>query len=185
MPLTFRPRDWQRQIGNEMFRCSTNPQHIQLDSLNEALASGALWWATDLPKDALQVMVENSLCFGLYKVSEAQSPDQTGELSMIGLSRVITDHVTFGWLTDVYVLEEHRRKGLGRFMMECLNEALENLVHLRRLLILSRDDGAIRIYKSTLYAKDWQPTEGVKLLERVGSSTKPALVESSITGNQT
>ncbi|KAH9433816.1 hypothetical protein MCOR02_005854 [Pyricularia oryzae] len=168
-----------------MFRCSTNPQSIQLDRLNEALASDALWWAKELPKDALQAMVQNSLCFGLYKVSEVHSQDQTGELTMIGLSRVITDHVTFGWLTDVYVLEEHQRKGLARFMMECLDEVLNDLPHLRRLLILSRDDGAMRIYRSALSAKDWQPPEGTKFLAKVGSSKKPAFAEPSIVGNQT
>ncbi|TLD28756.1 hypothetical protein PspLS_03761 [Pyricularia sp. CBS 133598] len=184
MPLTFEPRDWQRQVGSEMFHCSTNAQNIQLDRLNEALASDSLWWAKGLPKDALQVMVENSLCFGLYKVSEAQSPDGTGELTMIGMSRVITDHVTFGWLTDVYVLEEHRRKGLARFMMECLDEVLEDFTHLRRLLILSHDDGAMKIYRSALSAEDWQPPEGIKCLARVGSSKKPALAESNVTEHQ-
>ncbi|TLS24866.1 hypothetical protein PpBr36_08608 [Pyricularia pennisetigena] len=184
MPLTFKPQDWQRQIGTEMFRCSTDTQYIQLDRLNEALASDALWWATELPEDALQMMVENSLCFGLYKVSKARSPDQTGELTMIGLSRVITDNVTFGYLTDVYVVDEHQRKGLAKFMMECLDEVLNHLTHLRRLLILSRDQGAISMYKSTLRAKDWQPPEDIKLLARPGLSKKLALAESNITGYQ-
>lgn len=50
---------------------------------------------------------------------------------MIGAARLITDRVTFGYLTDVYVLEEHQQRGLGKFLMKCLNEVVEGWPELR------------------------------------------------------
>ena len=51
--------------------------------------------------------VENSLCFGLYRGDE-----------QAGFARVTTDRATFAYLADVFVLEEHRGRGLGKWLME-------------------------------------------------------------------
>ena len=52
--------------------------------------------------------MRNSLCFGVY---------ETASGAQVGLARVVTDHATFAYLCDVYVLEEHRGHGLGKCMM--------------------------------------------------------------------
>ena len=54
--------------------------------------------------------VENSLCFGMY--------DPTGRQA--GFARVITDFATFGWICDVFVLDGHRGKGLGKWLMQTI-----------------------------------------------------------------
>ncbi|CAN8098495.1 unnamed protein product [Discula destructiva] len=77
-------------------------------------------------------MVENCLILGLYQVE----PD-TKKRTMIGASKLITDRITFGYLTDVYVLKEFQQRGLGTFMMKCLNEVVEGWPDLRALWILS------------------------------------------------
>ena len=53
---------------------------------------------------------------------------------------MVTDHATFAYLCDVYVLPEYRGRGLGRRMMEaCM--ALPDLQGLRRLaLVLEHAD---------------------------------------------
>jgi GNAT superfamily N-acetyltransferase len=38
----------------------------------------------------------------------------------IGFGRVITDYYTFGWLADVFVLKEHRGRGISRMMLSYL-----------------------------------------------------------------
>jgi GNAT superfamily N-acetyltransferase len=38
--------------------------------------------------------------------------------AQIGFARVITDYATFGYLADVFVLEEHRGQGLSVWLME-------------------------------------------------------------------
>ena len=37
---------------------------------------------------------------------------ETASGAQVGLARVVTDHATFAYLCDVYVLEEHRGRGL-------------------------------------------------------------------------
>lgn len=51
--------------------------------------------------------IRNSLAFGLYR-----------EMSQVGFARVVTDYARFAYLADVFVLEEHRGRGLGRWLVE-------------------------------------------------------------------
>lgn len=69
---------------------------------------------------------------------------------MIGFARVITDYVTFAYLTDVYVLPEHQGKGLGLWMMECLDKVLKQWPGLRRTMLMARDEHAKRMYERVL-----------------------------------
>jgi GNAT superfamily N-acetyltransferase len=71
--------------------------------------------------------VANSLCFGLLLGAE-----------QVGLARVVTDRATFAYLSDVYVLEEHRGKGLAGRLMEAV-VAHPDLQGLRRMLLATRD----------------------------------------------
>jgi hypothetical protein len=62
-------------------------------------------------------------------------------LQQIGLARLITDQVTFAYVTDVYILEQYQGKGLGSFLIGCVNETLLSWPALRgAFLIASRGD---------------------------------------------
>jgi ribosomal protein S18 acetylase RimI-like enzyme len=76
---------------------------------------------------------------------------------MVGFARLITDYVTFAYLTDVYVLREHQGKGLGRWMMECLNEVLTSWPGLRRTMLAVSDPNAVKLYEKTLGMEVVQP----------------------------
>jgi GNAT superfamily N-acetyltransferase len=67
------------------------------------------------------------LCFGLF-----HGKDQ------VGLARIVTDSATYAYLCDVYVLEDHRGKGLGKWLMERVmaHPALQGL---RRFTLATRD----------------------------------------------
>lgn len=51
---------------------------------------------------------------------------------------MVTDRATFAYLADVFVLEPHRGRGLGRWMMEVVLSH-PDLQGLRRLLLATRD----------------------------------------------
>ena len=74
--------------------------------------------------------------------------------AMIGFARVITDYVTFGYLTDVYVLREHQEKGLGSWMIRCLDERLDSWPLLRRFILLTGGKVNVKLYRNTLGAKE-------------------------------
>jgi GNAT superfamily N-acetyltransferase len=72
--------------------------------------------------------IEHALCFGIY--------DGTG--AQVGFARVISDFATIAYVGDVFVLESHRGRGLGKWLMECITQhpALQNL---RRWILTTRD----------------------------------------------
>jgi len=65
------------------------------------------YWSEGIPLETVQRALANSLCIGAYT--------EAGE--QVGLVRIISDHATYAYLCDVYVLEEHRRHGLAKAML--------------------------------------------------------------------
>jgi GNAT superfamily N-acetyltransferase len=65
------------------------------------------YWSPDIVRDKVEQAIENSLVFGLF------APD--GEQA--GFARIVTDRTTFAWLADVFVLEKHRGRGLGVWLV--------------------------------------------------------------------
>ncbi len=65
------------------------------------------YWAADRTVEVVQRSVDNSLNFGVY-----------GEGEQVGYARVLTDHTTVAHLSDVFILEAHRGRGLGRWLVE-------------------------------------------------------------------
>mgnify|MGYP000723822223 CR=1 FL=1 len=75
--------------------------------------------------------------------TEAWPSKQTLQLTslsvtQVGLARVVTDRATFAYLCDLYVLEEHRGRGLGKWLMEVV-QAHPDLQGLRRFVLATRD----------------------------------------------
>ncbi|KAH8903433.1 hypothetical protein BR93DRAFT_953180 [Coniochaeta sp. PMI_546] len=161
-------KSWFRSHADEKFLCTTDPNYIQLNALNTALGSDMLWWARAVPEAELRKMVDYSLCIGLYIVD-----DQTADVAsppsypMIGFARLVTDYVSFAYLTDVYILREHQGKGLGKWMMECLNDVLNSWPELRRFLLLTGDPNAVRLYEKTLGMEVVQPGK-LAFMQRAG-----------------
>ncbi|GAW17640.1 hypothetical protein ANO14919_071000 [Xylariales sp. No.14919] len=151
MPPSSEPKNWYR--GE--FLLSTEQRLLQVDAIHEAMGSDVFWWAQAIPRDALLETLQNSLCFGLYELPQSTSQIAgQGSPRQIGLMRVITDNVTFAYLTDVYVLLEYQGKGLGRWMLSCLDEVIKAWPHLRRLTLFTSSK-SIDLYRTALGANDW------------------------------
>src|SRR5947207_10009144 len=78
------------------------------------------YWARGIPRDVVERSIANSLCFGAYRQRE-----------QIGFARVVTDYATYGYLADVFVLESHRGRGIGKLLMRAVMQHPE-LQGLRR-----------------------------------------------------
>ncbi|KAK4187196.1 hypothetical protein QBC35DRAFT_410987 [Podospora australis] len=163
-PPSDQIKSWTLEVAGVTYAVSTDSSLVQLDALNAAFHSDMLYWAKPLSEENLKRCVDLSLCFGLYLPSG----------QMVGFARVVTDYVTFGYLTDVYVEKEHQRKGLAKFLMKCLDEVLVSWPDLRRCLILTKDEDAARLYKGILGARDLSETStaGLIKLEVPGSANK-------------
>ncbi|KAJ2977038.1 hypothetical protein NUW58_g7930 [Xylaria curta] len=168
MVLEAEPRNWYR----DQFLISTEHRLLQVDAVHDAMNSELMWWAQAPPTDILQKALHNSLCLGLYELPQSTSQIAgQGSPKQIGLMRVITDAVTFAYLTDVYVLPEYQGKGLGRWMLGCLDETIKAWPHLRRLLLVARSS-AMDLYGKALGARDWNEYRSESLV--IGAVDGPA-----------
>jgi GNAT superfamily N-acetyltransferase len=67
------------------------------------------YWGHRRSRDVVNKMIKHSLCFSLlYKNQQ------------IGFARVVTDYTVFSWIADIVIHPEHRRKGLGKWMLSCI-----------------------------------------------------------------
>jgi GNAT superfamily N-acetyltransferase len=104
---------------------STDPSRLQLDAIHAYLARSD--WSPGVPRAVVARAAANSLCFGVYQ-ADAQ----------VGFARVVTDKATFAYLADVYVLEEHRGRGLSKRLVATIL-AHPELQGLRRFLLATAD----------------------------------------------
>ncbi len=110
------------------------------------------YWAENVPQDVIARAIENSLCFGVFY-----------KQSQIGFARLITDSATFAYLSDVYILEEHRGKGLSKKLMETIMKHPQ-LQHLRRMVLATHDAhtlyekfGFKQLTKPETFMELWKP----------------------------
>lgn len=85
------------------------------------------YWAKGISREVVVKSLDNSLCFGLFKDGK-----------QIGFGRVVTDRATFAYLADVFIVEDYRGKGLGKWLVECIVEHAE-LQGLRRWMLVTAD----------------------------------------------
>jgi GNAT superfamily N-acetyltransferase len=86
------------------YRISTDPSELDLGVVHGYLKES--YWAAGVPEDVVRRSIKNSLCFGVYRYAE-----------QVGFARVITDRATFAYLADVFVLEAHRGRGIGKWLV--------------------------------------------------------------------
>ena len=87
---------------------STDRSRLDVELIHGFL-SRTSYWASGRTLEVVQRSIENSLAFGVYK-----------ENHQVGFARVVTDYATFAWVADVFVLTEHRGRGLSKWLMEVM-----------------------------------------------------------------
>jgi GNAT superfamily N-acetyltransferase len=107
------------------YETSLDPARIDVEAAHAYIANS--YWAQGMPIEVLRKAIANSLCVAAFHRG-----------AQVGLARVVTDRATFAYLADVYVLENHRGRGLSRRLVAALLEHPE-LQGLRRLMLVTRD----------------------------------------------
>ena len=111
------------------YEISCDPARLDIDAIHDFLAGS--YWAAGIPRSVVERALANSLCFGVYRDGQ-----------QVGLARVITDRATFAYLSDVYILPEHRGQSLAKRVLEEVIRHPE-LQGLRRMLLFTRDAHAL------------------------------------------
>ena len=121
-------------MSNIDYLISTNPAWLDLDVIHQFLSEHS-YWAGGIPRDVVARSITNSLCFGVYAVkNKASNPSRR----QVGFARVTTDRATFAYLGDVFILPEHRGRGLSKRLMEAVL-AHPDLQGLRRWMLATAD----------------------------------------------
>lgn len=92
-----------RHFGS--YTVSDDSSRLDLHAIHAYL--NRAYWSVGIPFETVERALRNSLCIGAYERGGAQ----------VGLVRLVSDHATFCYVTDVYVLEGHRGQGLSKAMM--------------------------------------------------------------------
>ena len=85
------------------------------------------YWARGIAREKVVKTLDNSLCFGGF-VDGAQ----------VAFARVVTDHATFAYLCDVFVLDGHQGRGYSKALMAAIM-AHPDLQDLRRFYLGTLD----------------------------------------------
>jgi len=153
MRLNLPAMEWTRAD----YLISTDPGRLDRDAIWRFLRTS--YWSPGIPREVVERGIENSLVFGLFESSGAQA----------GFARAVTDRARFAWLADVFVLEQHRGRGLGVWLVQTV------LAH--------PDLGGLRLVLGTadahgLYERfGFRTVDPARMMERPASASDPVAGE--------
>ena len=129
------------------YELDDDPARVDTAAVHAYLANES-YWARGRPLEVQERLVrEAARVVGLYR-----------DGAQVGFCRAATDGVAFVYLADVYVLAEHRGRGLGA---ELVREMVENGPYADRKWILHTEDA------HDLYRRFGFGAPSYKLMERV------------------
>ena len=89
----------------DKYTISTDPARLDMDAICDFLTRA--YWAKGRPRERTERAIANSLVFGVYDGNR-----------QIGLARVVSDYAVFAYLCDVFIHEEYRARGIGKWLMQ-------------------------------------------------------------------
>lgn len=133
---------------HDRFLISTDRSRIDSTAVHDYLSNRS-YWAHGIPREIVERSIIGSLPFGVYD----------GE-RQIGFARVISDFATYAYIADVYILEEYRGHGLGKWLMRCVM-AHPDLQGLRRFHLITAD--AHGLYRKSGFVELSQPQNHLEI----------------------
>lgn len=112
------------------YKITNHKDDMDIDAIHSYLFRS--YWAKNVSRKVIEKALDNSLCFAILYQNEQGLSEQ------VGFARMISDFATMAYLADVYILEEHRGKGLSKKLMaEIISHP--KLQGLRRILLATSD----------------------------------------------
>src|SRR5262245_38011559 len=108
-------------MAEQAYEISCNQSRLDVSLIHQLLRNS--YWAKDIPRQVVEKSLKNSLCFGAYHDGR-----------QVGFGRAVTDLATFAYIADVFVVPEHRGKGVAQRLMRAMLDH-PDLQGLRRFLL--------------------------------------------------
>src|SRR5512147_3090929 len=119
------PRSGIREHRDGDILISTDPARLDLETVHGFLTGS--YWAQGIPRETVERSIRHSICFGAFDRGR-----------QVGFARVISDRATFAYVADVFVLDSHRGRGIGKRIMAAVTSHPE-LQNLRLWTLFTRD----------------------------------------------
>lgn len=94
------------EAARDGYTLSDDPARLQPDVVHAFVTRS--YWAEGIDRATVERSMRHAHCFGIYD----------GDSRQVGGVRVLTDYATFAYVLDVFILEEHRGRGLSLWMMQ-------------------------------------------------------------------
>jgi GNAT superfamily N-acetyltransferase len=107
------------------YEISTDPGRLDTALIHGFLRTS--YWARNIPREVVEKSLAHSLCFGAYC-----------DGAQVGFARAVTDFATFAYIADVFVVPEHRGRGVSKLLMKEIL-AHPELQGLRRIVLATHD----------------------------------------------
>ena len=124
--MPFPPAAW--SSPDRRFIISTDRARLDLAVVQDYLANRS-YWVPGIAREKVERAAAHSLCFGVYEATSGRQ---------VGYARVVTDYTLFAYLCDVFVLEDFRGLGLGKWLVQTVL-AHPNIPNPRRWLLATAD----------------------------------------------
>jgi GNAT superfamily N-acetyltransferase len=133
------------RVAKDSYEIDDDKSRLNMDMIHAFVVES--YWAAGIPRTTLERSIAGSDCFGVYHNTQ-----------QVGFARIMGDRATFAYVADVFVLPNHRGKGLARWLMETIL-LQPQYKGLRRWLLATRDAHG-------LYAKlGFTPVDGARFME--------------------
>ena len=129
---------------------TTDASRMDLDVIHGFLEHA--YWSRGISRDVVGRALRHSLCFGAFDGDR-----------QVGFARVVSDFATYAYVSDVFVLESHRGRGVGKRLMAAIM-AHPELQGLRRWNLFTRD--AHGLYRRYGFREPRHPERLMEILAR-------------------
>lgn len=137
------------------FTISTDPTRLDIDAVCDFLTRA--YWANTRPRERTELAIQNSLVFGVYEGKR-----------QIGLARVVTDYSIFAYLCDVFIHEDYRAHGLGKWLIQTILDH-PDLRDMRRWVLVTND--AHGLYRQFGFTSIEDPEHWMQMFKRFPEET--------------
>lgn len=138
------------ETHRDRFTISTDVTRLDLDTICDFLKRA--YWANTRSRQRTERAIKNSLVFGLYDGDK-----------QIGLARVVSDYSIFAYLCDVFIHEDYRAQGLGKWLIQTVMDH-PDLRDVRRWLLVTND--AHGLYKQFGFSVTEDPEHWMQNFKR-------------------